>query len=130
MGGRNNFVRRDESVGNLKDLLESLEKSASHDDPPLLARILEVDKNASSTASETGGSVSDQQRSQEINDPNRKLNKVASQESPKIKKSNNGWKNPIPQHKNKSGKKSMLKKDNSTSDLQEGAFKNMKNLNP
>lgn len=59
MGGRNNFVRRDESVGNLKDLLESLEKSASHDDPPLLARILEVDKNASSTASETGGSVSD-----------------------------------------------------------------------
>lgn len=52
-------MRRDESVGNLKDLLESLDKSQSNEEGNIPARIQEIDKNASSTASETGGSVSD-----------------------------------------------------------------------
>jgi len=59
MNGRNNFVKRDESVGNLNDLLESLNKSnggAGSTDILLALISNESEKQGNSTASDTAGS--------------------------------------------------------------------------
>jgi hypothetical protein len=99
-------IKRDESVGALNDLLESLNKSNDN--------VYEKQvKRENSTSSETGGS-----NQESSTPPVQDIGKGHKIETPKQKKIN-PWKAPVVNlNNNRSGKKGM-RKDSSTSDIEE-----------